>query len=55
MKKSNEELLSPDDGFPWCGPDLLTRMLYLLGHNQPHQGVLHDELRRPGIARSSWG
>ena len=54
LSKSDEELLAADDGFPWTGPNLLSRMLYLLGHCQHHQGVLHDELRRLGLPRPAW-
>lgn len=52
--KTNDELLGANDGFPWTGPNLLSRMLYLLGHCQHHQGVLHDELRRLDLPRPPW-
>jgi len=52
--KSDADLLASDDGFPWAGPTLLSRMLYLLGHCQHHQGVLHDELRRLDLPRPPW-
>jgi len=51
---SDADLLAADGEFEWSGPNRLTRMLYLLGHNQHHQGLLHNELRRLDIPRPSW-
>ena len=51
---SDADLLAPDGEFAWTGPNRFCRMLYVLGHCQHHQGILHDELRRLGIARPKW-
>ena len=48
------ELLAPNGEFKWAGPNRLSRMVYVLGHCQHHQGILHAELQRLGIARPRW-
>jgi len=51
---SEEQLLAPQDAFPWTGPNLLSRMIYVIRHSQDHTGQLNAELRRRGLPRSSW-
>lgn len=51
---SDEDFVTPAKEFPWAGPTLLGRWLYILGHNQHHQGILHAELCRRRIARPRW-
>lgn len=52
--KNNSEFVVPETKFPWTGKTILARFLYLLRHFQHHQGVLHAELHRRGIAKPGW-
>ncbi len=51
---NDDALLAAETLFPWTGPTLLDRMLYLLRHCQHHLGVLNAELRRRDIKRARW-
>ena len=51
---SDEQLLAPQDAFPWTGPNLLSRMIYVIRNSQDHTGQLNAELRRRGLPRSTW-
>ncbi|MBT3341528.1 MAG: DinB family protein [Gemmatimonadetes bacterium] len=51
---SDEEILSPQEAFPWTGPNLLSRMIYVIRHSQDHSGQLNAELRRRDLPRSAW-
>ncbi len=52
--KGDEGLLAEEDGYPWVGKTKLSRLLYLLRHNQCHIGELNSELRRRELARAEW-
>ena len=47
-------LRAPQEVFPWTGPNVLSRMIYVIRHGQDHAGQLNAELRRRGLARFPW-
>ena len=47
-------LLAPQQAFPWTGPNVLSRMIYVIRNSQDHTGQLNAELRRRGLPRSTW-
>ncbi|MCW4012928.1 MAG: hypothetical protein NWF07_08040 [Candidatus Bathyarchaeota archaeon] len=48
------DMLVSEEKFPWTGPTLLGRIMYLLGHYRQHFGELNAELRRRDIPRIKW-
>ena len=51
---SNEQLLAPQRAFVWTGPNVLSRMIYVIRNSQDHTGQVNAELRRRGLPRSTW-
>ena len=51
---SMDELLRPEEKFPWTGSTLLGRIIYTFGHYRQHFGELNAELRRRGLPRIKW-
>jgi len=54
MDLSDERLLQPQEAFPWTGPNVLSRLIYVIRNSQDHTGQLNAELRRRGLPRSAW-
>ena len=52
--KEDADLLAPQQAFPWTGPNLLSRLIYVIRNSQDHTGQLNAELRRRGLPRSTW-
>ena len=50
----DEGLLAPQEAFPWTGPNILSRMIYVIRNSQDHTGQLNAELRRRNLPRSTW-
>ena len=51
---TDEELLGPNDPFPWTGKTPLQRALYLLRHNQHHLAEVNLILRSRGLLCADW-
>lgn len=54
MSMSDAELLQSQEAFPWTGPNILSRLIYVIRNSQDHTGQLNAELRRRGLPRSAW-
>lgn len=54
MAMSDQELLQPQGAFPWTGPNILSRLIYVIRNSQDHTGQLNAELRRRDLPRSAW-
>ena len=50
----DEGLLAPQEAFPWTGPNILSRMIYVIRNSQDHTGQLNAERRRRNLPRSTW-
>ena len=50
----DEGLLAPQQAFPWTGPNVLSRLIYVIRNSQDHTGQLNTELRHRGLPRSTW-
>lgn len=51
---SDQDLLSPEELFPWTGRTVLGRALYLLRHIQHHLAEINAELRRRDLPILDW-
>jgi len=51
---TDDELLGPNDTFPWTGATPLQRAMYLLRHNQHHIAELNLILRSRGLPCADW-
>ena len=51
---SIEDVLEPEEKFPWTGSTILGRIIYMLGHYRQHFGELNAELRRRDLPRIKW-
>lgn len=52
--KSEDDLLAEQTIFTWTGPNLLSRCIYIIRHNQGHVQEINVELRRRGLPRIKW-
>ena len=52
--KADGDLLAPQTAFPWTGPNILSRCIYVIRHTQAHIGEINSELRRRGLPRIQW-
>ena len=52
--KTDADLLAPQTVFPWTGPNILSRCIYVIRHTQAHIGEINSELRRRGLPRIKW-
>lgn len=50
----DDGLLAPQSVFPWTGPNILSRLIYVIRNSQDHTGQINAELRRRGLPRSAW-
>ncbi len=51
---SMDDVMKPEEKFPWTGSTLLGRIIYMLGHHRQHFGELNAELRRRDLPRIKW-
>ncbi len=51
---TDEEILGPNDAFPWTGATPLQRALYLLRHSQHHLAEINLILRARGLPGADW-
>jgi hypothetical protein len=52
--KTDDDLLAAQDQFEWTGPNILSRCIYIIRHNQGHVQEINAELRRRGLPRIKW-
>jgi len=48
------DFTAPETSYPWTGPNVLGRAMYLLRHNQHHVSELYLELTRRGLPCPDW-
>ena len=51
---SDEDLLEPQKEFLNTGPNILSRMIYVIRHTEGHIQIINAELRRRNLPRIKW-
>lgn len=54
LRETSDEEMLGENTFPWTGPNLLSRMVYLLRHSQHHLAEINEELTRRDLTPAEW-